>query len=204
MDITVNPDLPPVLDVRSLKPYDRYEVEDLHARLVGTGLENTLEAVFDEDTGAFGIVATEGETVVGYGIVLMLDRDATEDYFRFGTADYPIGEINAIMHALAVEESWQGRGIGSELLRLRLAIARDAADVDAALANAWLRPHTTDVSVLFEKHGFERYETVDGSFRQSEGSRDCPDCGPDSCDCSSAVYAKTFDSESSSEIDREN
>jgi N-acetylglutamate synthase-like GNAT family acetyltransferase len=132
----------------------------------------------------------------------LLGREATADYFRFATVDLPIGETNAVMHALAVEESWQGRGIGSELLRLRLAVVRDAPAVDAALGNAWLRPHTGDVSVLFEKHGFERYETVDGSFRQSEGSRDCPDCGPDGCDCSTAVYAKTFDDESS-ETDRE-
>lgn len=195
MNITVNPELPPVLDFRSLKPYDRYEVEDLHARLVGTGLDNTLELVFDEEASAHGIVATEGETVVAYGIVLLLDREGTADYFDFGTADYPIGHINAVMHALAVDEEWQGRGIGSELLRLRLAIARDAVELDAALGNAWLRPHTVDTSVLFEKHGFECYEVVEASFRRTDGTRDCPDCRPEPCECASAVYGKTFDAD---------
>jgi ribosomal protein S18 acetylase RimI-like enzyme len=192
MDLTVNSNLPPVLNFRPMKLYDQYEVQNLHARRVGTGLENTLELVFNEDSGAHGIVATEGETVVGYGIVLLLNHAGAESYFQFGTQEYPIGETNAVMHALAVDEAWQGRGIGSELMRLRLAIARDVVDLDVALGNAWLRPHTVDVSVLFEKHGFDRYEVVEESFRQSDGTRDCPDCRPDSCRCSSAVYGKIF------------
>jgi hypothetical protein len=72
VDPTVDHDLRPLLDDRSPKPYNRYVVEDLHAHFVGSGLENTLGAVFGKDRGAFGIVTTEGESLIGYGIVHIL------------------------------------------------------------------------------------------------------------------------------------
>jgi len=72
-------------------------------------------------------------------------------------------------------------------------ISRDNVGVDAAFGNARLRPHTVDAFVIFEKHGFERLETIKESFQLSPGERDCPDCTPDTCECSSAVYIETFE-----------
>lgn len=95
-----------------------------------------------------------------------------------------------MFHAGVVDEAWEGRRLGSELMRLRFEIIRETGGVDAAFGNAWLRSHTVDASVLFEKHGFERIDTIEGAFRYDGDGRDCPDCSPGPCSCSSAVYAK--------------
>jgi len=157
------------------------------------GIEKTLNLVFDSDAGVEAIAATKGETVIGFGVLMISDAEGVANYFQGATGEYPIGEVNAVFHALAVEEDWEGRGLGSELMRHRLILARDNVGVDAAFGNAWLRPHTVDASVIFEKHGFQRLETIEQSFQLSSGERDCPDCAPDTCECSSAVYAKTFE-----------
>jgi len=62
MTLAPDPNLPPVLAVRSLKPYDRREVMDLWARRVGVGIENTLDMVFDDEASVQGLAFTEGVT----------------------------------------------------------------------------------------------------------------------------------------------
>jgi len=193
MTLAPDPNLPPVLELRPLKPYDRREVMDLWGRRVGVGIENTLDMVFDDDASVQGLAITEGESVVGFGVVMFLTPAGVEEYFSTSPDGYPIGETNAVFHAGVVDEDWEGRGLGSELMRLRLELVREMGGVDAAFGNAWLRPHTVDVSVLFEKHGFERIDTIEESFRRDGEGRDCPDCSPEPCGCSSAVYAKVFD-----------
>jgi len=193
MTITPKPNLPPVVEFRQLKPFDRHEVKKLYARRVGVGFENTLDLVFDSDASAEAIVATKGESVIGFAVVLFLTAEGVETYFQGAKPNYPIGEINAVFHALAVSEKWERRGIGSELMRQRLCIAHSVSNINAAFANVWLRPHTVDASVLFEKYGFERLETVNEAFSSTPGKRECPDCEPNNCSCASAVYAKVFE-----------
>lgn len=187
--ITPNPDLPPSVQFRSLKPVDRHEVEELTARRVGFGIHNTLDLVFDDEAPVFGYAATKAESVIGYGVVMILESDGIEHFLSISSQDVCVGERNAYLHQLMVEEDWEGRGIGSELTRIRLAIARDAVDLDAAFGRSWLREDTVDSSVVFEKFGFRRVKTIQNGYSKD---RDCPDCAPDNCTCSSAVYAKEF------------
>lgn len=193
MTLTLDPNLPPVLELRRLKPYDRHEVVDLWQRRVGDGITNTLEMVFEDDTGVQSLAITEGESVVGFGILMFLNPVGVKQYFPVSTDGYPIGETNAMFHAGVVAEDWEGRGLGSELMRLRLEFIREVGEVNTAFGNAWLRPHTVDVSALFEKHGFERIDTINQGSWKGENSRDCPDCSPEPCSCSSGVYAKILD-----------
>lgn len=193
MTLEPDPNLPPILEIRSLKRHDRHEVMDLWSRRVGVGIENTLEMVFDDDASVQGLAITEGESVVGFGVVMFLTATGVAEYFSVSTDGYPIGETNAVFHAGVVEEAWEGRGLGSELMRLRLALSREVGSVDAAFGKAWLRPHTVDASAVFEKHGFERIDTIERAYQSDEDGRDCLDCAPDSCSCSGAVYTKVFD-----------
>lgn len=165
----------------------------LWERRVGFEIENTLEMVFDDDASVQGLAITEGETVVAFGVVMFLTATGVTEYFSVSTDGYPIGETNAVFHAGVVAQAWEGRGLGSELMRLRLALVREVGGVDAVFGKAWLRPHTVDSSVLFEKHGFERIDTIDHAYRTDADRRDCPDCAPDRCNCSGAVYANVFD-----------
>lgn len=184
------PDIPPRLDVRILKSYDQRYVTDLWSRRTGMDLANSLELVFDDEVAAYGLVVTEVEAIVGFGIVHVFPPAGVEDYFPVDTAGFPVGEENAVIHAVGVTEDWEGRGVGSAVLYYLIDLVRETHDVDAMFGNAWLRDHTTDSGVLFEKHGFERLTTVENSFQQSDGERTCPDCSPELCTCSSAIYAK--------------
>jgi GNAT superfamily N-acetyltransferase len=184
------PSIPPQIELRPAKAVDRREILDLWDRRAGFGISNTVEAVLDDETAAYGFVATNVETVVGFGVVLLLTAEGARNAFPVSLDGYSLGDEVAVFHASAVEEGWEGRGIGSVLMWARLELARDQYDIDAAVGNAWLRPHRVDSSALFEKFGFERIETVPKFAQRSDGDRDCPDCDG-TCDCSSAIYRWT-------------
>lgn len=111
MTLAPDPNLPPVLAVRSLKPYDRREVIDLWARRVGVGIENTLDMVFDDDSSVQGLAFTEGETVVGFGVVMFLTATGIKEYFSTSTGGYPIGERTQC--STPASSTRRGRGAGS-------------------------------------------------------------------------------------------
>jgi GNAT superfamily N-acetyltransferase len=184
------PDIPPRLDVRPLKPYDERAVADLWSRRTGMGIENSVSLVVDDENAAYGLVVTEVETIIGFGIVHVAPPAGVEDYFPVDTTTFPVGGENALIHAVGVTEEWEGRNVGSALLYFLLDVVRDLHDIDAVFGNAWLRDHATDSAVLFDKHGFERLTTVEDFFQRTDGERNCPDCAPEACTCSSAIYAK--------------
>ena len=187
------PSIPPQLELRPAKAIDRREIQDLWDRRAGFEISKTVDAVVDDETAAYGFVTTNVETVVGFGVVLLLTAEGARDAFPVSLDDDLLGEEVAVFHASAVEEGWEGRGIGSALMWARLAFVREQHGIDAAVGNAWLRPHRVDSSALFEKFGFERIEIVPKFAQRADGGRDCPDCDG-TCDCSSAIYHWTPDS----------
>jgi ribosomal protein S18 acetylase RimI-like enzyme len=192
MTLTPDPNLPPRIQFRAPRPYDRRELAALYERRTGFGLETTFDLLFDDEQAVYGLLAVDVERIVGMGIVEIFHREGVEEYLAVDTEGYPIGDVNGVMHALAVHEEWEGRGIGTELLRLRLELVREGHDADAAFGVAWLRPHTADSSVLFETVGFDRLDTVDEYYRDLESDRDCPDCGQP-CTCAAAIYGMELD-----------
>lgn len=186
------PDIPPRLDVRFLKPYERRPVTELWSRRTGIRIENSLDVVFDDESAGYGLVVTEVETIIGFGIAFVIPPEGVADYFTVDTTAFPTGEDNAIIHAIGVTEDWEGRSIGGALLYHLLDMVQDLHNVDAAFGNAWLRDQKTDSAVLFKHYGFERLMTVENSFQRSDSERTCPDCTPETCTCSSAIYAKQF------------
>lgn len=184
--------LPPRVDVRPANSVDRGEMADLWERRTGFEITKVLDAVFDDEKPAHGLVATEVERVVGFGVVICLPRDAAVDRVDWDDTsldDCDLGESVAVFHAGVVETAWEGHGIGTALMRARLAFVRDVYDVDAAVGIAWLRPHTRDASALFERTGFERHGIDEAYYRRVDRPT-CPDCG-DICACHAAVYVWT-------------
>jgi len=148
--LTPDPDLPPRIQFRAPRPYDRRELSALYERRTGFGLETSLDLLFDDERAVYGLLAVDVERIVGVGIVEVFHRTGVEEYLAVDTDGYRIGDANGVTHALAVHEEWEGRGIGTELLRLRLELVREAHDADAVFGVAWLRPHAADSSALFE------------------------------------------------------
>ncbi|WP_338741532.1 GNAT family N-acetyltransferase [Haloplanus salilacus] len=183
--------LPPRIDLRPAEPVDRSEMTDLWERRTGFEITKVLDAVFDDEKPAHGVVATEVERVVGFGVVIRFPRDAAVDWVDVALEGRDLGESVAVFHAGVVAPEWEGNGIGTALMRARLDFVRDAYDVDAAVGIAWLRPHTRDASALFERTGFERHGTDETYYRRVDRPV-CPDCG-DVCECRAAVYVWTPD-----------
>jgi len=192
MTLPPSPDLPPRIQFRTPRPYDRREVSKLCARRTGFEQGNTLDLLFDDDHAVYGVLAIDVERIVGVGIVQVFHRSGAADYLSVDTEGYPIGEANAVLHVGVVHEDWEDRGLGTELMRIRLDFIREAHDPDAAFGVAWLRPHTVDSSALFEKFGFDRLDTVAEYYRGSRGEHGCPDCGRP-CTCTAAIYGMAFD-----------
>jgi len=180
--------LPAGVELRAAAAIDRREIRSLWERRTGLGISEVLDAVVDERTAAYGFVATKVETVLGFGVVIVVPEEDADDRLSVPLAAYPLGDEVAIFHASAVREEWEGNGIGSALMRVRLRLAREAG-VDSGIGTAWLRPHTVGSSALFEKFGFERVDTVP-EFYASIDDRECPDCG-DPCECSAGIYLWT-------------
>ena len=192
MPLTPDPNLPPRVQFRAPRPYDRREITTLYERRTGFELTDSLDRVFDDELPVYGLLAIDVEQIVGVGIAQVYHREGIEQYLAVDTDGYPTGDANGVMHAGVVHEDWEGRGLGTELMRLRLELLREAHDVDAVFGVSWIRPHTVDSSVLFEKLGFTRLDTVDDYYERTSGSRDCPDC-EQSCTCAGAIYAKVLD-----------
>ncbi|MFB6103416.1 MAG: GNAT family N-acetyltransferase [Haloplanus sp.] len=183
---------PPNVSVRRPKPSDRRDISTLWNRRTGFEIERTLDAVFDEERAVYGLLATAADRIVGGGVVMVVARGGVDEYFAVETDDYPVGKRNAILHAGVVHEEWEGRGIGTELMRRRVELVDRAHDVRSAFGTAWLRPGTADASALFENVGFTRFDTVDDYYQRTDGDRDCPDCDA-TCTCAAAIYGRVLD-----------
>lgn len=180
--------LPAGVELRGARAIDRREIESLWESRTGFGISQVLDALFHDEKPVYGVVATEVETVLGFGVVICVSRDNAEERFEVSLAEYSLGEEVAIFHASAVREQWEGKGIGSALMHARLELAREAG-VDSAIGTAWIRPHTVDSSVLFEKMGFEAMDTVEDFYRSLDDERECPDCGTP-CECAARIYVR--------------
>ena len=188
MGPTLDRESPPRVEFREPKRFDRREIADLWERRTGMGIDSTLDALFDDESAVYGVVATRVEQVVGSGLVAVYSSEGVSEYFHIDVSEYPVAGLNGVLLAGVVSEEWEGKGIGTDLMRIRLDLLTQN-DVGAAFGTAWLRDDHVDSSALFEKCGFERLETIPAYYQQEETSRDCPDC-EETCECAAAIYTK--------------
>lgn len=180
-------DIPGRIEIREASKIDRREIEQLWSRRLGSDPSSALDLALDDESAVHACVATNIEEIVGFGICLILQPAELEDLYSVSFDGYPLGDRIAVMHMAAVDEGWENRGIGSALMQVRLSLACEYYDVDSAFGLSWLRENHLDSSVLFEKFGFERVDTVEGYFGGGDGRSDCPDCGAH-CECSAGLY----------------
>jgi GNAT superfamily N-acetyltransferase len=188
MGPTFERESPPRIEFREPNRIDQREIASLWERRTGMGIGSTIDALFDDEVAVHGVVAIEVETVVGFGAVSVYSPEGVAEYCKIDMSDYPLAERNGVLITGVVSEEWEGRGIGTDLMRLRLDLL-EQNDIGAAFGTAWLRDDHVDSGAVFEKCGFERLETVPAYYQREESSRDCPDCG-DHCECAAAVYMK--------------
>jgi [ribosomal protein S18]-alanine N-acetyltransferase len=87
--------------------------------------------------GAYAATAADGDVLVGYAGIAVLG---------------PRGGAEADVHTIGVDPGWQGRGVGTALLRALLAFA----DEVAAPVHLEVRTDNAAAIGLYEAHGFTR------------------------------------------------
>lgn len=134
----------------------------------------------------------EGE-LIGVATALRLPPGGSAYYAPFGKEAVDLFHRHRVgsMECASVQESWQGRGIGSELGRRRVAWL-EATGCDAIIGIAWESglPHTSDR--VFLRLGFERISGVENFYVGISQQRGfiCPICGPPPCRCAASLYVR--------------
>lgn len=183
--------MPSSFRVRQIQPSDTEIVEELWYRRAGFEFGKSMERALDPEVGYYCLVATHQDLVIGFALVIMLREEYAQDYFRT-PIEFSFPDLTAFIHAIAVDEDFEGKGVGTELMRRHLDACEKDPEVGGVMGAAWLRPGKPDSSSLFEKLGFQCLKTVENFYRDSNGesTRDCPECLPEPCSCSSAIYGK--------------
>jgi GNAT superfamily N-acetyltransferase len=97
----------------------------------------------------------------------------------------------ASFSTLAVNEAYQGKGIGQEISRMRLAWVKDHK-CEVILGVSWVSglSHTSDR--VFEKMGFKAIKKLDNFFVELslKNPFDCPGCKNAPCTCAAILYRR--------------
>lgn len=146
-------------------------------------------AVDDESAHFYGVVATTGEKIVGFGLCASVSAThIRESYYDGGYVDDLLDAHTGILHIGIVKKGFEGRGIGSRLFEHRLKWLGDYG-VERVFGTSWLRDDHYDSSALFEKYGFQTAAEVDGYYAESIDRDQCPDCDG-LCECTARIYRR--------------
>lgn len=180
--------------VRRLTPDDQAyftEAEDLFRRTGAWGnLQSGSLAHFcaSPACGVFG--AFDGEKLIGASVVAMMTERQLSFWEVYGSKvkeNFGPGKIVVIL-ATVLEEEHRGKGLGKELLRIRMEWAIDAG-AKFAITNSWVNGTRFNSNRLFEADGFQTLATFSAYDPQSTVT--CPRCGI-GCRCENRVYFKTI------------
>lgn len=176
---------------REVTTDDRSAIERLWAETFGDpGTEATrwLDLAL-RDAPAACWVATAEETVVGFVIAAVGDRQfARETLDGDGLAE-SLPESVATIHMLGIDPDWRSTGVGSGLVQRCFDWVDDRAG--AMFVVLWQREDHVDATPLAEKFGLSYARTLTDYYSDRPN---CPDCeGP--CRCAAAVYVGSLDDE---------
>lgn len=177
--------LPKNVGLRMMVEDDREQVTQLWQRRIGNigARKSFLRDVLHRKRGAWGVVATHDGDVVGFGVCRVTDADGAERYFE-GHGSEHYHRQPGLLHMAAVDEDWTGQGIGRAMLEARLELLYKAG-VGTVMTASWLRDNQPGSARLFEAAGFELIDVVTDFYNDRD---DCPDCAPNACTCSVAIY----------------
>lgn len=159
---------------------DRDAVTAIADRRLGESYQYEFETIIAREACPAFVALDEGD-VIGY----VFGYDALDEDALAGKLDgIRIDGGGSYFESVAVKESHEGRGIGTELAEQCL-----EAMTTPIYALAWVRDGHYDSRSLLEKLGFakkKRYEQF--WYEDSRGKEKyCPDCGSP-CTCDAVLY----------------
>lgn len=131
--------------------------------------------------------------LIGVASARRLSSDRFAYYAPFGKEAIELLQRHRVgsMDSASVQEPWQGRGIGTELGRRRVAWL-ETIGCDVIVGISWESglPHTS--ARVFLRLGFERLARVSDFYVGMSLQREmiCPVCGPPPCRCAASLFVK--------------
>jgi GNAT superfamily N-acetyltransferase len=146
---------------------------------------NDLTRALIQNDGLHAWVGEHDGIVAGVG---MLERiDGTDPDAFVGRPPLSIHGATGLAKNFYIQDPFRGNGIGSALMATLLDTADDH-DLDAVVAEAWIRPDTRDATQLLDKYDFIPVH------RSTEYWTSCSiHDSIEECDCEGALYMKLLD-----------
>jgi len=174
--------------VRPMRPDDTEWAKALWRRAYGEPNDWALPRAVDDDrTRTAGFTAMVDDDRAGFGIALIAPVDWIGEEMDIDASEHVSHKLNGVLHIVAVERPYRGRGLASMLVRKRLQwLQGHDTPIHHALALSWLRDDHVSSNVVLQKFGFEPVAFHDNGLPDDRG---CPDC-PDACTCDAEVYVR--------------
>ena len=153
-----------------------------------------LEAKTKEPS-CFVVAAFQDLELIGVAVAQLLSNNDYYQPFSPLIVDHLYQKRVGSLSTSCVREDVQGKGVGSELMRVRLEWLRSKT-CNSFVGISWVsgKPHTSNR--VFEKFGFKKVNEVKNFFYQASLDHPfvCPACGGPPCICSAIMYLKDEDS----------
>ncbi|REL30498.1 GNAT family N-acetyltransferase [Thalassotalea euphylliae] len=184
------------IDYRALTPNDFAKVIQLANHVHGDGymnennIQDWYQKGFKEEINA-GFVAYDGDKLVGFRITYAaeqwhIDKWCSPQKWQADTAQVCYFKCNT------VDENYRGYGIGSELLKLSIAAAKQQGAI-AGVSHLWKQSPGNSAVKYFTKCGGELVQSHPDKWREDAlNGYDCILCGFD-CHCEAAEMIIYFD-----------
>lgn len=165
---------------------------------MAAGYQNRLLLlnVSQKVAGHVGLIAEVDDDCIGFaaGHITTVSDVLAVPFVQIET-DCPLGPLETVgyIDIVCVNESYQNRGIGTELLTR--VVSKLQTDDVPLVTEVWHRDGIDGGDVL-EKVGFEAVATLHDYWTYTTAGCDpCPECGRSPCECSGSLFIQHGDSE---------
>lgn len=180
---------------RPAAPGDRNRIETLWTEFDAPD-DEVLDIALDEDHDLHEynriFVAEANGRVVGFGVACQASDEWLSGCLNVGAIEHRFDEPNGYFHTCCVAPEWRGRGVATELGRVRLEWLRSHG-AEPIFGVSWLREDGPSSVPVFERLGFQELAHIQEYYYIEEDvdyRRTCPDCG-EPCHCSAKIYWRT-------------
>jgi ribosomal protein S18 acetylase RimI-like enzyme len=141
------------------------------------------------------VVVHKKNGVIAFSFCRTMKNNSIREYLRLSENEYPKALMCAknigLLGIIAVDNKFQGRGIGSALAKDCIAAFSDR-DVHSLCSTAWKSPKGVNIGGILQRCGFQEIKEIQNYWAADSMTKGyhCPVCGPPPCKCAAVVYGK--------------
>ena len=157
-------------------------------------LDKTYVKQYVDSRGKLGIVATDGESLMGYVLVDVLSHkefmDEVLEEKKWFESMFKGHERISLIKQIAVNKQYQNKGIASQLITKSLIQANKLSKITCCLA--WKKGNSTALRKVLVKNNYSYHLTINNYWEKDSIKKkyNCAFCGLPPCSCAAEVYIK--------------